>query len=303
MERGGRAMKRVIISILVALVVLTKPVYGQGLQVVATFSILEDFVMQVGGEKVVVSSLVPKGADPHSWEATPREARMVAQADLLVANGGGFDDWLIGLMRSAARPDTPLIIASQGLGGAYSEQKHDQRDDNHHGDPHFWLSAPNAIFYVEQIALGLISLSPENTTYFQERSKAYIDELVELDIWIVEELEGIPKQNRIIVTYHNAFSFFAERYGFEVAEFLVVNPEGEPSPRDLARLVDLLRGKNSRAVFAEPQLSSGSRYMQTLAREIQGEVFILFSDSLSTEITTYVDMMKYNTQTLLEALR
>ena len=299
-------MKRILISlIVVALVTLVNPVYGKELQVVTTFSILQDLVQQVGGERVAVNSLVSRGVDPHGWEPTPREARMVAQADLIVANGGGFDDWLLDLAASTAKADTPLVFVSQGLVAIEHEHGHDDEGDHHHhhhGDPHFWLSVPNAVFYVEQITQGLATISPENAFYFQERSRAYIQELVELDQWMRGELEKIPQENRVIVTYHNAFSYLAEDYGFEVAEFLVTNPEAEPSPRDLARLVELLKGTSKRVLFIEPQLASGTRYMQTLAGEVRGELYTLYSDSLSTEIPTYVEMMKYNTQTLVEAL-
>ncbi len=303
MERGRIALKKIIITFVLVLIALSNPVYGNELQVVTTFSILEDFVAQVGGDRVVVNSLVPPGTDPHSWEPTPREARMVAQADLLVANGGGFDDWLLDLVANAARADSPVLFASQGLEAIDHQHEHGGDEGDHHGDPHYWLSVPNAIFYVEQITQSLVALSPENAPYFRERSKTYIEKLAELDAWMVGQFEAIPRQDRVIVTYHNAFSYLSERYGFEVAEFLVVNPEGEPSPRDLAKLVDLLRGTKSSAVFTEPQLSSGNRYMQALAKEIKGEVYTLFSDSLSKEITTYVAMMEYNTRTLVEALQ
>lgn len=297
-------MKRAIISlILVGLVILASPTYASEFKVVATFSILEDLVEQVGGERVEVSSLIPRGADPHTWEPTPRDARLVAQADLLVANGGGFDDWLFRLMENAAKADTPLVIASQGL-----EQVEHNHDDNHghahhhDGDPHFWLSVPNAISYVQQITSALVRLAPGEAAYFHDRSSAYVRELVELDHWMVDELSQIPTENRIIVTYHNAFSYLAEQYGFGVAEFLVANPDTEPSPRDLARLVNLLQGMSSRAVFTEPQLAGGTRYMQALIEEVGGNLFTLYSDSFSEGIATYVEMMKYNTRTLLEAL-
>jgi ABC-type Zn uptake system ZnuABC Zn-binding protein ZnuA len=296
-------MTRVLTSLIVGvLVFLACPVSGHELQVVTTFSILEDLVQQVGGERVAVNSLIARGADPHTWEPTPREARMVAQADLLVANGGGFDDWLLRLVENAAKQDTPLVMASQGLEAIEHDHDHDHAH-HHEGDPHFWLSVPNAIYYVEQITQALTTLSPGDTAYFQERSSKYVRELVELDRWMVEELGAIPEGNRVIVTYHSAFSYLAERYGFTVAEFLVVNPDSEPSPRELARLVDLLKGLSNRSVFTEPQLSSGTRYMQTLAGETGGKLYTLYSDSLSAEIPTYVAMMKYNTLTLLEALK
>lgn len=292
-------MKKILLwTIVAALLSLTRPVYGRELQVVTTFSILEDLVQQVGGERVQVTSLIARGADPHVWEPTPRDARIVAQADLLVANGGGFDDWLLGLVKNAARTDTPLVLASQDL--AVLEHDHDHH--HHEGDPHFWLSVPNAISYVEQITKALTLLSPDDALYFQERSREYVQGLLELEEWMISELARIPKENRVIVTYHNAFSYLAERYGFDVAEFLVENPEAEPSPRDLALLVDLLKRMNTRALFTEPQLSGGTRYMNALAQEVGGKVYTLYSDSLSADVTSYVELMRYNTRTLVEAL-
>ena len=221
----------------------------------------------------------------------------MAKADLIIANGGGFDDWLFSLVENAARADALVITVSEGLEAIEHGHGHD-----HHGDAHFWLSVPHAIYYVEKISQALTALSPDNAAYFQGRAAAYRDELVELDRWMLGELSKISAENRVIVTYHNAFSYLAERYGFEVAEFLVANPDAEPTPRDLARLTDLLRRTRHRAIFTEPQIGSGTRYLQSLAKEVKGEIYVLYSDSLSPEISTYLEMMRYNTQTLVEAL-
>ena len=277
------------------------------LKVVTTFSILEDFVRQIGGDRVEVSSLIPSGADPHSWEPTPREARLVAKADLLVANGGGFDQWLVKLQKSAARPGVPVVYASDGLvamaHGHATDHDHDHDSEQHTGDPHFWLSVPNAISYVERITEALVASAPDDSPYFLARSQAYCEELAQLDQKIMARLQQIPEENRVIVTYHNAFSYLAERYGFAVVEFLVDNPEAEPSPRDLGRLVQLLKQQPNPVIFAEPQLNISNRYVQTLATEIGGKVYVLYSDSLSSTITTYVELMDHNAKTLVEALQ
>lgn len=297
-------MRKCMLSLLVILLLLAAyPVFGQELQVVATFTILEDFVKAVGGERVEVHALVGRGIDPHTWEPSPKDARLVAQADLVVANGAGFDQWLLDLLHNAAGSDTPIAFASERLSVSALSHSHHDEQNGHGGDPHFWLSVPNAISYVQQITEALVRLSPADSVYFMERSHAYMEKLAELDRWMQDQLGKIPKENRVIVTYHNAFSYLAERYDFEVAEFLVQNPEAEPSPRELARLVNLLKGREKRALFVEPQLSSGTRYMQTLAREIQGELYTLYSDSLTDLVPTYLDLMKYNTETLVEALK
>lgn len=274
---------------------------AEPLNVVATFSILQDFVKQVGGGEVAVQALVPLGADPHTWEPSPREAALLADADLVVANGGGFDDWLLRLVRNAAKPGVPILLVAEELGPAEGGGSHHGHD--HGADPHLWLSVPNAISYVETIAAFLAEVSPERAAVFAERSSAYIDELRALDAKLTQELGQIPPEQRVIITYHNAFSYFAERYGFAVVEFLVRNPDAEPNPRDLGRLVGLLQRLEKPAVFSEPQLTSGARYLEALARDAGAEVYVLFSDSLTAEVPTYVQMMEYNLRVLMEALR
>jgi zinc/manganese transport system substrate-binding protein len=300
--------KRVLSFLLLVLILgilgVNPPVlHAAQIQVVTTFSILHDFVSQVGGEQVVVNSLVPAGADPHTWEPSPREASLVAKADLVVANGAGFDDWLLPLVQNAARPGVPIVLASEGLSVFEQDHDHQGHQHGHESDPHLWLSVPNAIAYVEKITAALAELSPEHSQYFTGRSKVYLQELEALDQKMLELLAEISPKNRVLVTYHNAFSYLAERYGFEVAEFLVENPEAEPSPRDLGRLVELLRNLSKPVVFTEPQLTSGTRYVQALAREVGAQVYVLYSDSLTSEVSTYVEMMEYNLQVLLEALR
>jgi len=289
-------------ALLVGLVLGGNSGEARPLQVVATFSILQDFVQQVGGEAVAVQALVPLGADPHTWEPSPRDAVLLAKADLVVANGAGFDDWLLPLVQGAVRPGVPVILlAEEGmslLAGGHGNHGHE-----HAADPHLWLSVANAVAYVERIADVLRELRPEQEAYFAQRSGDYTTRLWALDEKLEKELGRIPAENRVIVTYHNAFSYLAERYGFSVAEFLVENPEAEPNPRELGRLVGLLQSLGRPVVFTEPQLTSGTRYMQTLAREAGAQVFTLYSDSLTAEVPTYIDMMEHNLQVLLEALQ
>ncbi|HHY10717.1 MAG TPA: zinc ABC transporter substrate-binding protein [Firmicutes bacterium] len=280
-------------AVLLLLVVFvgTTPSRAEKISAVATFAILEDFVKQVGGELVETVSLVPFNVDPHSWEPSPKEARAVAEADILFANGGVFDQWLSDLQKSAAGPDVPLIVVSKGLADLGEE------------DPHYWLSVPNAVHYVEKITEALTELAPADAPYFAARSAAYIEELNRLDQSLVEELGQIEAEKRVIVTYHNAFSYFAKRYGFTVTEFLVHNPEGEPAARDMARLVEVLKRSRTSVVFSEPQISAGDRYLKALAKEIGGRVEVLYSDSLSRAVPTYIALMEYNKKTLLEALQ
>lgn len=292
------------IGVLVLIMLLgtcTFMVEAGDIRIVTTFPILADFAQEVGGDRADVISLVPIGADPHSWEPTPRDARSVASAHIVFSNGGGFDAWLDRLISNAASPDTPVVVLSEGLVPlAGGEHNHGHE---HEGDPHFWLSVPNAIYYVERMAAALSALVPENEEYFQERAADYIQKLEELDAWLLTEISKIPPENRVLVTYHNAFSYLADRYGFSVVEFLVHNPQSEPTARDMVEMVKLLSSYNKPVVFMEPQISSGHRYAEALTNEVGGSVRILYSDSLTQDVSSYLDMMYLNGKTLVEALQ
>lgn len=292
----------VVLSVIISLVFgMSGGALGQSLKAAASFVIIADFVRQVGGDYVEVVTLVPALADPHTWEPTPQDARNLASAHVLFVNGAGYEEWLRDLVASAAPPSMPIVELSHGLeplpGPSHSVHSHDQHD------PHFWLSVPNAVHYVERIAQTLMDLDPERAQYYRERANTYQRELWELDRWLLEQLAQIPEENRVLVTYHNAFAYFAQRYGFTAAPFLVHHPDREPTAKDMAALVKALSSLAKPVVFAEPQFTVGERYVQSLAEEIGGEVRVLLSATLTAEVSTYVDLMRYNGQVLLEALR
>ena len=155
------------------------------------FAIIADFAQQVGGDQVEVVSLVPALADPHSWEPTPQDARAVAAFDILFVNGEGYEEWLWDLVSSASSPGLPIVELSVGLeplpGPSHSVHHHAH-------DPHFWLSVPNAVHYVERITLALMELDPAHAQAYRERANAYQEQLWELDRWLLDELALILKK-------------------------------------------------------------------------------------------------------------
>lgn len=270
-------------------------------KVVTSFSILADFVTQVGGDKVEVQSIIPLGGDPHHWEATSREAANIANADILFYNGMGLELWLDKLVESAAKDSLHKVVLSQGLtplpGVTHDIHNHES------GDPHFWLDVQYAIHYVKVITETLVGVDPANKEYYQKRTQAYLDKLIDLDDWLVEQVASIPQENRKIVSYHDSFNYLAHRYGLTVVGFVVNNPDREPSPRDLGNLTKALAGQKRKIIFTEPQVGSGQRYAEVLAKEVGGKVYTLYSDSLTPEVSTYLDMMYFNGKTLVEALQ
>lgn len=271
------------------------------LRAVASFSVLADLIENVGQEHVVVTSIVPIGSDPHSWEATPREARTVAAADILFYNGMALETWVDRLVRNSARPDLPVIVLSDGLSALPSATFGSHIHQG--GDPHLWLDVRNAMDYVKRIIIELSNLDPEYASYYQKNGEAYLAELETLDRWLRDLVKGIPEENRYLLTYHDAFGYLAHGYGLEVKGFLVAEPDREPTARDMVNLSRMLAELPRKVVFVEPQVGVGHRYADILAQETGARVYSLFSDSLTLEVGSYLEMMYRNGQVLEEALR
>jgi len=268
------------------------------LRVVTTTPIFADLIRNVGGDRVEVESIVPTGTDPHAFDPTPREARAIAQADILFYNGYQFELWLQELIDNAASSGLIRVQLPEGLTprplGRHTTPAH------HMDDPHLWLDVTYAMHYVQRIAATLQAHDPAGAATFTARAKAYLAELSELDRWFLQQIERIPPENRRLVTYHDAFGYLAERYGLEWVGAVVPNPEREPSARELAGLVRQLRELKVPAIFAEPQINP--RFVETLALEAGISVGTLYSDTFGAGHSTYIDMMRANAQALVEAL-
>ncbi len=264
------------------------------LPVVASFSILGDFLRQVGGDAVSVSILVGPDSDAHVYEPTPADARKVSDAKLVFVNGLGFEGWLDRLV-AAADAKSRIIVASAGI----TPHKLDRGLD-----PHAWQDVANARRYVENIRDALKSADPERAALYEARATAYLAKLAELDKDVISAIGAIPKQKRRIVSTHDAFGYFSARYGLDFIAPEGVSTEAEPSARDIARIIDAARREQVAAIFLEN--ISDPRLAQRLAKEsgvrLGGE---LYSDALSKPdglAASYVAMMRHNVEELTEAL-
>lgn len=291
---------------------------AQPVRVVATTTVFADLAANVAGERAQVTPLIPPGADPHTWEPSTAQIRALADADVFFYNGLGLEPWADRIVANAGRPDLMVVRLSEGLtplegvsflvpgrGGA-ADHDHDHEDhddhDHHHdeGDPHFWLDVGNAMHYVRRIAEALVRVDPAGADYYRTRAEAYLAELTELDAWFAEQIEHIPPDRRVLVTYHDAYAYMADRYGLEVAGFFVRNPDREPAPRELADLLRIIDERGVPAIFVEPQVNP--RVAEAWAREAGVKVGVLYTDALTDEVPTYVDMMRFNARSLVEGL-
>jgi ABC-type Zn uptake system ZnuABC Zn-binding protein ZnuA len=274
----------------------TQSAAPQKIVVVTTMTVLGDLIQQVGGDKVEAKSLVPPGGDVHTYQPTPEDITRVAQARIVFYNGIHLEEWLDGTIRSAGKPDLPIVVLAAGLPVI--------QEASEEPNPHLWLDVANAKIYVEKIRDGLSNVDTGNATYYRDRAQSYLGQLDELDKWIQAEVERIPKARRKLVTFHDAFPYFAKRYGLALIGFVVESPGKEPSARETTALVRRIKRERVPAIFAEAQFSP--KLMDVLAKDAGVKVITsLYDDSLSSgpEANTYIAMMKYDTTQVVSALK
>jgi ABC-type Zn uptake system ZnuABC Zn-binding protein ZnuA len=323
-------MKHTLTMMLVMLVVLpmatahqslsaaTEPLRADMLKVVAVETFLADVAQQVAGDRLKITALMPIGADPHSFEPTPIDVKKVADCNVLIVNGAGFEAFLDKLLENADGTHK-VIEASAGLPSRDTEEEESsevgdadstepQGGHHHHeGDPHFWLAPGNMITYVQNIQRGLSEADPGGAKTYATNADAYIARLNELDRWIADQVALIPPGRRLLVTNHESLGYFADRYGFKIIGTIVpsVSTGSSPSAKQLAALADRIKATGAKAIFLEtgtnPQLA------RQLAKETGIKVVTdLYTHSISTPSSPapgYIDMMKYNTSAIVDALK
>lgn len=267
---------------------------AERLDVVASFSIIGDFVRNVGGNSVSVTTLVGPDSDAHVYAPTPADAKKIAGARLIFVNGLGFEGWLPRLVQSSGSR-AKIVTASDGisplrLGSA--------------ADPHAWQSVGNAKVYVANISRALAAADPDGAEQFRKNAQAYVETLDALDREVRDAVARIPPDRRKVISTHNAFGYFAAGYGIEFIAPLGVSTESEPSARDIARIITQIRTAGIPAVFLEN--ITDPRLMGRISAETGARIGgTLYSDSLTGEkgdSPTYIAMVRHNIKTLTSAL-
>lgn len=269
----------------------------QQMTVVTSISPLADLIKHVGGDKVKVINLVPAGSDPHEYEPSPANVREVAASSIFFANGVGEELYLNKIISNAANPNLHTVILSDGLTILGKEQ-------GSLGNPHLWLDVQNAKQYVEKIQTALSETYPTYKSYFAQNAASYLTELTQLDQWIHTQVAAIPEKSRKMVVLHDAWSYYAKRYGLSFVQPLLHTGEAEPSAKEYAELVNLIRTQNVPAVFGE------AGFNPKLAQQLASETGVKFIDSLhddtlgdTPDTNSYIAMMKSNTNAIVSALK
>ncbi len=293
--------------------------------VLAVETFLADIAQNVAGERMQVDTLMPIGVDLHAFQPTPQDVALIADSRILIINGGGAEEWLDEVLVNVGG-DRLVIDSSAGLefreshvGEEHAEgEDHDGEEEGHHHDgeeeghhhdhdPHFWTDPNLVIHYVENIRDGFISADPDGREIYEANARAYIEQLQELDAWIREQVETIPPERRLLVTDHESFGYFADRYGFTVVGTVLpgTSSGAEASARGLAGLIEVIRDTGVPAIIM--QTGSDDELAQQVSRETGVTVVTnLYTHSITGpdgEAPDYISMIRHNVTTIVEALQ
>jgi ABC-type Zn uptake system ZnuABC Zn-binding protein ZnuA len=287
---------------------------GERLEAVATTNIVADIVSQVGGDAIVLTPLLPIGADPHTYVPKPQDLTALARVDVVFANGADLEaPFLPQLLRNT---DAPVVYLSQGLDfrapGEGEEHGHEDEaeaeGEHSHSegvDPHTWTSPANALVFVHNVERALSALDPANAETFRANAEAYEARLQALDEWVRTQVETIPSEKRELVTDHAIFGYYADRYGLEQIGAIIPGfiTGAEPSARELAQLEDAIRKYDVRAIFVGTTVNPS--LAEQVAEDTGTQVVTLYTGSLGpegSEVDSYIEYICYNTLAIVGAL-
>ena len=260
------------------------------LKAVATFSILGDFVREVGGDQVDLVTLVGPDADAHTYQPKPTDARILAGAKVLVSNGLGFEGWIDRLAEAAGFKGRRIVASAGATPDA---------------DPHCWQDVGCARRYVANIADGLAAADPANAAGYRARAAQYDQRLAALDDWIRREIATIPAERRRAITGHASFRYFARAYDVRFSAPRGYSTDSEPTARDVANLIRQIREQKVKAVFVENMTNPA--LISEIARDSGAVVGPrLYSDALSRPdgpAPTYEAMMRHNVTALVAGMQ
>ena len=236
------------------------------LRVVTTIGVLADWVRQVGGDRVEVTSLLSGNESPHTYEIRPADVKTVADARILFKVGLGVEEWLDPAIQNSGNKTLIVVDAATGLIDIVQGDEHDRS-----GNPHIWLDPEYAKVGIKNLVTELVKLDPKGESLYRKREAAYCVRLDSLSAAISAEFVGL--RDRRLITYHDAWPYFARRFGLDIVATVEPIPGQEPSAKELARLVDLIRREHIKVITTEPQLPSALPEM--LAHETGAKSVVL----------------------------
>lgn len=271
---------------------------GDKINVVTTFTLLEDIVKQIGGDHVETFNLVPIGTDPHEYEPLPEDIKETEEADVLFSNGvnleGGESGWFAKLIESTGQDKANVFEASEGVEPMYLKSEDGTEDEI---NPHTFIDPTVGIIMAENVKDGLIAVSPENEEEIEENAKAYLETLKEMDEQYKTRIDEIPEEDRVLVTSERAYQYMADRYNLKEGFIWEIDTEENGTPEQITNLVNFIKDEEPPVLFVESNVDT--RPMETVSNESGVEIYEdkLYSDeigALGEEADTYVKYLQYN---------
>lgn len=294
---------RLLLALVLFFNVAFRPAHAEDKLAIASFStILTEVAQKVGGQEVTVSGLIQPGQDPHEFQLSPSDLQAVSGARLVLTSGKNLEHYFNNL-RDATKADLLPV------GDKLPSLKMQPGDDEKTGksgfieDPHWWNSVPNvekATFIVRD---ELVKLDPAHADEYRANAKSYANQLEQLNSWVKQKIAELPRDQRKLVTSHDAFQYFAKEYGFKIYSIEGLSTEDEPSLRHVSDLIDQIRKQHVKAIFLESALNP--KVSVEITRESGAKTGgTLYADGLGTgDGATYEGMIKHNVSTIVDALK
>jgi ABC-type Zn uptake system ZnuABC Zn-binding protein ZnuA len=263
--------------------------------VVTTTTVFADLVRSIGGDRVVVDSLVPRGGDVHTFDPRPSDARRIDDAHLVVANGLGLDDWLAKLAKDTGTEARIVQLADSVPSNRYIVE-------DGIPNPHLWLDPDAASAYGRAVAAALTEVDPDHAATYEANRTAFDGKLHDLKVWGTSLVAALPQDRRTLISFHDALPYFARAFGLTIAGVIVKAPGQDPSASDIGALVDAIRASRARVVVSEAQFSD--KLARTVAAETGATIVTdIYDDTLGDPpVDTYIGLVRYDLDRLVAAL-
>ncbi len=292
-------MKTKMIGMALLLGLAATSVQAKTINVVTSFTILQDMVQQIGGSHVHVTTLVGPDGDPHSFEPSAKDSAALHNADVVIVSGLGLEGWMDRLIQASGFKGN-MVVASTGVQPLKMEE-----DSKSITDPHAWNSAANGMLYAKNIKSALEKADPQDASEIDRYGHRYVERLRGLDDWAKKQFAVVPQSQRNVLTSHDAFGYFAAQYGVRFLAPLGYSTESEASAADVAALIKQIKAQGIHRYFMENQ--TDPRLVKQIAAatgaEPGGELYPEALSPASGPASTYENAFRHNVETLVASMK
>jgi ABC-type Zn uptake system ZnuABC Zn-binding protein ZnuA len=270
------------------------------IKIAASLPTIADLAKQVGGEHIQVVTILKPGANPHTFEPTPAEAKDISQAQIVFTIGHGIDHWAVNLV--GGNQNTKVVQLDRNVPlftDAYADADDRQLSGFDGQDPHYWLAPSNAVIMTQTIADELAQLDPLHRSDYQNNAAIYQAKLQSLDTDLRTQLAPFSERN--LATFHNAFSYFARAYHLRIVAVFEEFSGKEPSPSFVAKFIDTMKKDQIHVIFTEPQSSAIT--LEPIAKDLQVKMAQLDDIGGVPGRDSYIELLQFNTQVIIKALQ